>query len=197
MNKINNKLILILGILVFIFGLFLASPAYALENGIIPFPYYDYNTGYRSNIYTTPIVYPIPVYYPVPVYNTQTVLTGCEGRNTGFSTTTGQSCVGNYINNTNTSNNSSSTSSSTTTKNSNTNTAVSKNTNTSNNIASVSDVNENYGSLAANALLGSNSFMPSGLAQWIFLIIIILAIIFLWRYVYAEEEYLAEPMKHS
>jgi hypothetical protein len=75
-------------------------------------------------------------------------------------------------------------------------TTTSENTDTNNTVTN-NDTNENFSNLTANALLGSNSFMPSGLAQWIFLIIIILAIIFLWRYVYAEEEYLAEPMKHS
>lgn len=67
------------------------------------------------------------------------------------------------------------------------------------NSSSASDVNESYGSLTANALVGSSgNFMPTGLAQWIFLIIIICAIIFLWRYVHrSSEAYMAEPMKHA
>lgn len=64
--------------------------------------------------------------------------------------------------------------------------------------SAASDVNESYGSLTANALLGSNSVMPSGLLQWIFLIIIVLAIIFLWRYLHrSEEKYLSSPLKHA
>ena len=79
----------------------------------------------------------------------------------------------------------------------NTDTTVSKTTETNNNVAA-SDINESYGSLTANALLGSNSFMPTGLVQWIFLAIIIVAIIFLWRYVHrSEEKYMTEPMKHA
>ncbi|MFA5936902.1 MAG: hypothetical protein WC822_03420 [Candidatus Paceibacterota bacterium] len=66
------------------------------------------------------------------------------------------------------------------------------------NSSSASDINESYGSLTANALVGSNSAMPSGLAQWIFLGIIICLIIFLWRYVHRSKEiYMAEPMKHA
>ena len=62
----------------------------------------------------------------------------------------------------------------------------------------VSDINPSYSSLTATALLGSNTFMPSGLVQWIILIIIILAIIILWRYVHrSEEKYMSEPMKHA
>ena len=60
-----------------------------------------------------------------------------------------------------------------------------------------SDINENYGDLTANAVLGSNSFMPSGLVQWIFLAILVFAIIFLWRYALGREKYMSEPLKHA
>jgi len=60
-----------------------------------------------------------------------------------------------------------------------------------------SNTNENYGNLASTALLGSNTFMPSGLVQWILFVILVLAIIFLWRYLYAEEKYMLEPVKHT
>jgi len=59
------------------------------------------------------------------------------------------------------------------------------------------EVNKEYGELTANALNGSNSFMPSGLMQWILAIAIIFAIIFLFRHVYGEKEYMATPMKHA
>lgn len=106
------------------------------------------------------------------------------------------------VNQTNTtSNNTSETSDNTTTTNTtqNTNTTqTSSNTSEENNNVSTNDFNESYGSLTANALLGSNSFMPTGLVQWIVFIIIILLIIFLWRYVHrSEEKYMMEPMKHA
>lgn len=89
--------------------------------------------------------------------------------------------------------------------NSNSNTTTSdydSNSNTSNTNDSVStrtsDLNESYGSLTANALVGSNSFLPTGFAQWILMILIILAIIFLWRYIHRSEEvYMSEPLKHA
>ncbi|MCX6751651.1 MAG: hypothetical protein NT161_02710 [Candidatus Nomurabacteria bacterium] len=199
MNKINNKLILIFTILAFVFGLSSTSPVYAQNTGVIPFPYYYNNSGSGNRG-----DYPTPVYYSVPTpvnYNNQRVIAGCEGRSTGYSTTTGQSCVGNYVNNTNTNNNSSSTSSNTTTKNSDTsntsNTTVSKTTDTNNTVAA-SDNNNSFSGLTANALEGSNSFLPTGLLQWIFLAIIVVAIIFLWRYVFrSEDKYLSEPLKHA
>ena len=81
--------------------------------------------------------------------------------------------------------------------NSNYNTNYS-NTSEENDSVSASDFNESYGSLTANALLGSNSFMPTGLVQWIIFVILILLIIFLWRYVYrSKEKYMLEPMKHA
>ncbi|HAS80465.1 MAG: Cell surface receptor IPT/TIG domain protein [Candidatus Nomurabacteria bacterium GW2011_GWE1_32_28] len=89
---------------------------------------------------------------------------------------------------------------STTNKTINNNTTDIINTNTieTNNTVSTNNIDENYGSLTANALLGSNSFMPNGIVQWIFFVILIVAIIFLWRYVHRSEEvYMSEPMKHA
>jgi hypothetical protein len=180
MSKINNNLILIFGILAFIFGLSsLASPAYA-RGGMVD-----------SGVYFTPYTYPLD-YIPssAPVNNGPVVIPGCEGRNTGYSTVNGQSCVGNYIAPTTT----------TTTKTTavkKVNTTVAKTT-TPAKVATASDVNDSYGSLTANALFGSNSFMPSGLLQWFIAIILILAIIFSWRYVHrSKENYMAEPLKHA
>jgi hypothetical protein len=94
---------------------------------------------------------------------------------------------------TNTKNTSSTTNSNYNSNYNNTTTDVNSDT-----VSSTSDINESYGSLTANALTGSNSVMPSGLAQWIFLGIIICLIIFLWRYVHRSKEiYMAEPMKHA
>lgn len=60
------------------------------------------------------------------------------------------------------------------------------------------DANSNYGSLASNAIFGSNSFMPSSLIQWIFFAIIVLLIVILVRKVYgADKKYHATPMKHD
>jgi hypothetical protein len=198
MSKINNKLILILTILAFVFGLSLATPAYARQNGVIPFDYYA-TTGGEMPIYSTGSIYTTPAYNTVPVftnvytrpvystvYNNPTVIEGCGNRNTGFSTTNGQSCVGNYVIPVST------------TTNTTTNTTVSKTTDTTKKVATGSDINPTYGSLTANALFGSNSFMPTGLIQWIFFVLLILAIIFLWRYVhFSKEKYMSEPMKHA
>ena len=185
MSKINNKLILIFGILAFILGLLLASPAYASRGGGVPFYLFNYpTTQYTYPVeytYNYPVQYTSAV-YTIPVYTTPIVIDGCNGRNMGFSTINGQSCVGNYI----------VTPTTTIVKVP----AVTTTTEKSND-AITSDINENYGSLAANALLGSDSFMPSGLVQWIFFIILVIAIVFLWRYVHAEDKYMSEPLKHA
>jgi|GEM_PF-1305020 len=82
--------------------------------------------------------------------------------------------------------------------NSNSNYNNTLNTSEESNNVSSSDFNESYGSLTANALLGSNSFMPTGLLQWIGFIIMIILIIFLWRYINrSEEKYMKEPLKHA
>ena len=82
--------------------------------------------------------------------------------------------------------------------NSNYNTNYSNTSSEENDSVSASDFNENYGSLTANALLGSNSFMPTGLVQWILFVVLILLIIFLWRYMHrSKEKYMLEPMKHA
>jgi len=60
------------------------------------------------------------------------------------------------------------------------------------------DINDSFGSLTANALVGSDSFMPTGLVQWILTILIVLLIIFLWRYIHrSEDKYMSEPLKHA
>ncbi len=55
-----------------------------------------------------------------------------------------------------------------------------------------------YGSLASNAIFGSNSFLPSGLLQWIFFAIIVLVLVILVRRIYGgAEKYHATPLKHD
>ncbi len=59
--------------------------------------------------------------------------------------------------------------------------------------------NSNSGNaLAANAVYGSNSFLPSGLIQWILFGIFILLLIILVRKIFgAEKNYHATPLKHE
>ncbi|MEI6280400.1 MAG: IPT/TIG domain-containing protein [bacterium] len=52
--------------------------------------------------------------------------------------------------------------------------------------------------LTSNAIFGSNSFLPSGLAQWIILAIIILLIVIFARKVFGgEKNYHGTPLKHE
>jgi hypothetical protein len=52
--------------------------------------------------------------------------------------------------------------------------------------------------LAANALFGSNGFLPSGLIQWILFAIFILVVVVLARIVFgAKRKYDSTPLKHS
>lgn len=58
--------------------------------------------------------------------------------------------------------------------------------------------NSDASDLAANAIFGSNGFMPSGLIQWILFAIFILLIVILVRKVTGtENKYHEEPMKHA
>ena len=155
MSKINNNLILVFAILAFVFGLSLATPAYA-RGGIV-----------ESGVNFTPYTYPLDyIASPTPVVTSTPPVT----------TTT-----------------------STTTVKKTTNTTVAKTTTPAPaKVATASDVNDSYGNLTANALFGSNSFMPSGLVQWIVFAILILLIIFLWRYIHrSEEKYMSSPLKHA
>ena len=55
-----------------------------------------------------------------------------------------------------------------------------------------------YGSLASNAIFGSNSFLPSGLVQWVFFAIIVLLLVILVRRIYSgAKKYHATPLKHD
>jgi len=79
---------------------------------------------------------------------------------------------------------------------SNTNSAV-KGASTSNTNTSTNETNDSYGDLTSNALLGSNSFMPSGLIQWLLLAIFILIIFILGRKFYGKDKYQEKPLKHA
>ncbi|MEI6580634.1 MAG: hypothetical protein WCO07_00480 [bacterium] len=73
------------------------------------------------------------------------------------------------------------------------NITVSKNTDNS---SDNSTENSKY-DLSANALFGSNGFMPSTFLQWFFVLILILFIIILWRKIYVGDKYKAKPLKHA
>lgn len=61
-----------------------------------------------------------------------------------------------------------------------------------------SNGNESVSNLASNAIFGSNSFMPSGIIQWILLAIIIMIIIIITRKVFGgEDRYHSTPLKHA
>ena len=52
--------------------------------------------------------------------------------------------------------------------------------------------------LTANAVFGSDSFLPSGLVQWILFAILVLLIVILVRKIYgADARYHAVPLKHD
>ena len=58
-------------------------------------------------------------------------------------------------------------------------------------------VKEEFSDLTANTVYGTNSFMPSGLIQWVILAIIILVIIILARKFFGREAgYHSMPLKH-
>ena len=57
---------------------------------------------------------------------------------------------------------------------------------------------EDVSNLASSVILGSNSFMPSGLPQWIlFAILILLIVIIVRRIMRSEEHYQSTPLKHA
>ena len=73
------------------------------------------------------------------------------------------------------------------------NTYSSSNTNRTN-----TSEDNNSGSLASSVILGSNTFLPSGLIQWVWLAIIILVIVILVRRVFGgRENFHNSPMKHA
>lgn len=70
--------------------------------------------------------------------------------------------------------------------------------NTSTQNSTNSGTSNKYSTLTSNAIWGSNTFLPSGLVQWILLAIIILVIVILTRKIFGgEKEYHESPMKHA
>lgn len=60
------------------------------------------------------------------------------------------------------------------------------------------DTGKDYSNIASNAIFGSNTFLPSGLTQWVlFGIIILLIVIFVRRVFSAKKHYEESPMKHA
>lgn len=73
-----------------------------------------------------------------------------------------------------------------------------KTTSTSNTATSPTTSPESASNLAANVVYGTNSFLPSGLIQWILFAIFILFLVILARIVLgAKKKYHATPMKHE
>ena len=57
---------------------------------------------------------------------------------------------------------------------------------------------DNANALASNTVFGSNSFLPSGLIQWILFAIFVLIIVILARRIFgAKEKYQTSPLKHE
>lgn len=65
--------------------------------------------------------------------------------------------------------------------------------------ASVQDTTDNndFSNLAGNALFGTNSFMPSGLMQWILFAILILLIVIITRKIFVGDKERNKPLKHA
>lgn len=70
---------------------------------------------------------------------------------------------------------------------------------TSYNTSSTTSASSNTGrNLASSVIFGSNTFLPSGLIQWVLLAIVILLIVILVRKVFgAKQKYDEAPMKHA
>ncbi|MDP2788927.1 MAG: IPT/TIG domain-containing protein [bacterium] len=56
---------------------------------------------------------------------------------------------------------------------------------------------ESFGSLATSAIFGGDSFMPSGLVQWLLLAIFILLVVIIVRKIFGAKQYHETPLKHA
>ena len=83
-----------------------------------------------------------------------------------------------------------------TTNTTTTNTTLTKTTKT-NTVAKATTNKNTYSGLAANSVFGADTFLPSGLIQWLLFAILIFLIIILWRTAHAKEKYMSEPLKHA
>ena len=69
---------------------------------------------------------------------------------------------------------------------------------TDTNYSNTQTTDKSYSNIASNAIWGSNSFLPSGLVQWVLFAIVILLIVILARKIFgAKESYNEAPMKHA
>jgi len=58
--------------------------------------------------------------------------------------------------------------------------------------------NQDYSGLASNAIFGGNTFLPSGLVQWILFAIFILILVILSRKLFGQKDkYHSAPLKHA
>jgi|GEM_PF-1161793 len=85
----------------------------------------------------------------------------------------------------------------TTTSRTNKTSATTKTTSSNNSDTTTSTSTDNGNSLSANALFASNGFVPANFLQWLFVLILILLIVFLWRKIYVTEEDRRIPLKHA
>jgi len=179
MKKINNKIInhglKVLTILAFVLVFVPFNKASAAYGTNIIYQTGDNSySGYNNNLYynNNQNTYQLPTYQP-PIY-------------TPPPATTPTPIV--YSNSVNPN----ATSATTTPKT----VAKAKTTNTSNTIATTKS--NGTSGLAASVIYGANSFLPSGLIQWILFGIFILLLIILGRRTLgAREKYLAIPMKYK
>ncbi len=80
----------------------------------------------------------------------------------------------------------------------NTNSNNSNNSSANTNESYNNENTDSYSNLASNAIYGSDTFLPSGLIQWVLIAIIILLLIIIVRKLFgAEDNYHASPLKHS
>jgi hypothetical protein len=76
--------------------------------------------------------------------------------------------------------------------------ARARTSNSTNSTVASSNNSNSANGLAASVVYGSNSFLPSGLIQWILFGIFILLLIILVRRIFGgREKYLATPLKHE
>jgi hypothetical protein len=54
-----------------------------------------------------------------------------------------------------------------------------------------------YSALASNVIFGSNSFMPSGIIQWLLFAIFVLIVVIVVRRIFLADKYHAKPLKHA
>ncbi|MES3032104.1 MAG: hypothetical protein V4699_02570 [Patescibacteria group bacterium] len=189
MNKINNnKIVFALGILAILaFGTSVSpEPVSAGTAGYVtPYDSSNYSSN-RYNTYQTPSnydniepTYVAPAYTPAPTYTapspTPTVYSNSTNPNRTTTTRTA-----------------------TRTTTPATQTTANQNTTYTNSNADSATNTETNGDLGANAIFGSDGFLPSSIIQWIMFAILVLLIVILVRKIHGGgERYHAMPMKHD